>query len=75
MIISDKIRKYVGFVAMRMADDTLRLVGSGFFLGRDREGDKVHGIRFVTARFTSGDGLPLRIHKSCPFTGNRVFSE
>jgi len=46
MIISDEIRKYVAFVAMRMADDTLRLVGSGFFLGRDKEGDKVHRIRF-----------------------------
>ena len=75
MIISDEIRKYVAFVAMRMADDTLRLVGSGFFLGRDREGDKVHRIRFRNGAIHCGRRVALRIHKPSPFTANRVFSE
>ena len=45
--------------AMQMADGTFRLVGSGFFLGREHEGDKVHHIRFVTAHHVI-DGIRRR---------------
>jgi len=39
----------VAFVAVQMTDDTFRLICSGFFLSREKEGDKVQHIRFVTA--------------------------
>jgi hypothetical protein len=50
MIVSDQVRKCVAFVAIQTAEGAFRLVGSGFFLGRETEGDRAHHVRFVTAR-------------------------
>ena len=46
-----------------MTDDTFGWLAPFSFLSREKEGDKAQHIRFVTALFTAGDGLPLRIHK------------
>ena len=50
MIVPEQIRKCVAFVGFQIADKSFRLVGSGFFLGREEEGGKATSARFVTAR-------------------------
>jgi len=50
MIVPDQVRKCVAFVGVQMADTSFRLLGSGFFLGREQEGGRATGVRFVTAR-------------------------
>ncbi len=50
MIVPDQIRKCVVFVGYQMADETFRLAGSGFFLGRKTDTDVAKDVFLVTAR-------------------------
>ncbi len=47
MLVDDNIRKCVGFVGYKMADDTFRFAGSVFFLGRE---DQPNVIFAITAK-------------------------
>ena len=50
MIIHDEIRKCVVFIGYRLADGTMRMAGSAFFLGKDGEEGKASNVFLVTAR-------------------------
>jgi len=50
MIIPDEIRKSVAFIGCRLADGTLKLGGSVFFLGRPKDDGKADPVYWVTAR-------------------------
>lgn len=50
MIIPDEVRKCVVFIGYRMADGSMRMAGSGFFLGKDIEGDRAAQVFLVTAK-------------------------
>lgn len=50
MIVSDNIRKCVVFVGYQMADGRMRLAGSAFFLGTDKDGVQATDVFLVTAK-------------------------
>src|SRR6476469_10390746 len=74
MTVPEEVRKCVAFVAIRMPNDSFRLVGSGFFLGRDDDGDKVRSVRFVTARHVI-DGIRKNALRKVYLRVNRMQDE
>lgn len=50
MKVRDDIRKCVVFIGYRVADGSMRLAGSAFFLGKGGDTDKASDVFLVTAR-------------------------
>lgn len=50
MIVPNEVRKCVVFIGYRMADGSMRMAGSGFFLGKEAEGGRAEQVFLVTAK-------------------------
>jgi|ERR1017187_1280103 hypothetical protein len=79
MIVPDEIRKCVAFIGFQMADNSFRMAGSAFFIGRGEEGGNAKQVYLTTACHVidgiKGKGI-VKVHIRMNHTaGNAVWIE